>query len=61
MTTDNVDGALDGTGLYGVADEFPYMRLCPVCDGEGKAFANRFAGFKTMCRECQGLGEVECE
>lgn len=60
MTADNVSGDLDtATGLYGVADEFPYLIQCETCEGTGRAYATRFAALLSTCRECQGLGEVE--
>lgn len=58
----NVNGDLDtATGLHGLDGDYPYLVECPTCDGTGKAFATRFSSFLSVCRQCQGLGEVESE
>lgn len=55
--TSNVNGDLDGTGVYGLDDE-PHNAICPGCNGTGEAYMGRLASRPGPCRECLGSGEV---
>lgn len=35
------------------------VMTCQTCNGAGEAYATRFSGFLSACRECDGEGHIE--